>query len=397
MPLKEDFTKLPLHLILLCNGYSLLKMSLREMQKSKWIPLVKKFAQEKERIMVSIKLDSEQKPYYLYFNLNGDEGDRGNILNFCKNRGLNPQILVRNFKENKQEDYAVTPLIPTLSPSHSRQEFQAMRPCDIYHHPLFISRHLYPATLRAYQDYLKEDSHGNVCFPHYALEYPPSHEPILCLCGFTKRLQRPLTHNADGSPKAKPLKNIQKGHKGLEILKPQGDITQLILTESILDSLSYLQMRQFSPQHTLIASTAGRFGEEKIKAIFDFMLEKGYLHKPSVHIAMDNDAEGQRMSGILQRYFLEKLQEVPILYRPLSKDVNDDLKLQHLLQTPRLSPAILQAFLQKQLFSYQNTKEISVKNRILEKLCKIQALIALPRDFVAQFHQPQRHKTLKKI
>ena len=72
----QDLTKLPLHEVLLANGYKLDRV-----KSSKMYPCLVN-VDNNERLIVSKKGEN-----YLYFNPN-DETDRGNILSFVRIRGL---------------------------------------------------------------------------------------------------------------------------------------------------------------------------------------------------------------------------------------------------------------------------------------------------------------------
>ena len=84
----QDLTKLPLHEVLLANGYKLDRV-----KSSKMYPCLVN-VDNNERLIVSKKGEN-----YLYFNPN-DETDRGNILSFVRIRGLDIKELVANYDTN---------------------------------------------------------------------------------------------------------------------------------------------------------------------------------------------------------------------------------------------------------------------------------------------------------
>lgn len=385
IPLPE---RVPLHLFLLYNGYELMNMSLREMERSVWIPLKKFFDDgSKEKIMVHIKRQNN-KNIYLYYNMDND-GDRGNIINYAKNRNLNLKNLMKlilEFEKNG-ENFNHIKIAKPIQSINIIKEYQKLNPCDIYNNPLFEKRLIHVNIIEEYKNQIKEDNYGNACIPNYYLTKITEEKSIIGLVGFTKRLNNPILKDEDGNFREKPLKNIQRGNKGFEMLKPSGEINYLIITESIIDSLSYLQFFSLPPRETMLISTSGNFSIEKFKKTFDFMFEKHIKKEIDIHIATDNDETGREFRKKLENYFFEKTQRIPTIYIPFSKDMNDDLKLKHFTQLEALTKKNIQSFLEKTLSHYSNTKYVSNKNLILEKIGEIDKIIGLPENFKKFFTQ----------
>lgn len=394
----QELSKIPLHLVLLTQGYSLLNMSLREMQRSKWIPLVKEdILKNKEKIMVNIKLDENKTPYYLYYNMNGDQSDRGNIINFAKNRKISAKKLVECFQNNKDFDFSKIKINTTITQSKDfSKEFKMLEESSL-DNPLFENRMIYAKTITPYKQYIKEDKFKNVCFPHYSLQ-SLNEVKMIALCGFTRRLNIPILKDTEGNIRKKPLKNIQTGEKGIEILKPSGEIKNLVITESIIDSLSFVQLKGLNSEETLLFSTAGRFGEQKLKDMLDFMFEKNILNANlKINLAMDNDPDGKAMSSVIEKYFLEKTKKFPRVYTPFCKDVNDDLKLKNLMQVDILSKESFNEFLDRQILNYKSSGKTYTRNIILEKLRKIDKIKELPESFKNAFNQIPKHQAIKTL
>ncbi len=116
------------------------------------------------------------------------------------------------------------------------------------------------------------------------------------MSAISKRLNKPLTTNADGSPREKPLKELCQGSKGVQMLVPSGGLKaakSIVMTESILDSMAYLQMKGLNPNTTLLLGSAGQFGVEKIRAFVSGLFEQ---------IKQDKSQEYQRYMQERQAY-----------------------------------------------------------------------------------------------
>lgn len=91
----REIIKLPLHEILINNGYSIKK----DKTSRNYIALTNKNG---DSVLITQKSNGD----YLYFNPN-DEKDRGNIFNFAKNRGVAYEVLLN--AEKKEISYSFNP------------------------------------------------------------------------------------------------------------------------------------------------------------------------------------------------------------------------------------------------------------------------------------------------
>ena len=398
----KDITRIPLHLILMSQGYSLIHMSLREMERSKWIPLKKEDLYSKEKIMVSIKFDEAKEPYYLYYNMDGS-ADRGNIINFCKNRGLDPNQLLSAYLKNKELAFENIKIKTNIDNAAFIKEFNKMNHCDIYTNKLLERRGIYSSTLEYFKDSLKEDDYTNLCVPNYDVIEIDKDKSFIGLCGFTKRLNYPIYKNEDGSFREKPLKNIQKGKKGLEILKPNSkkEIKNIVITESIIDGLSIVQLKNdFNLEETMLISTSGRFGIDKISQIFNLMFEKNHLNKDiKVFLACDNDEAGKTMNQSLQDFFEKTLKRIPEILTPFTKDFNDDLRLSQTLKISwnDLNKENIYKALNEDLDKYNSTRNTEIRVFYLDKFRKVDNIFPLNQKFKNSFNNIPKHKSIRGI
>ena len=89
----ENLTKIPLHEVLLDNGYFI--------KRDKNSQDYKALTNANDDLVI---ISKHRNGDYLYFNPKND-ADRGNIINFCKNRGIKPNDLLNGkniveFKDN---------------------------------------------------------------------------------------------------------------------------------------------------------------------------------------------------------------------------------------------------------------------------------------------------------
>lgn len=298
----QDLTKLPLHEVLLANGYKLDRV-----KSSKMYPCLVN-VDNNERLIVSKKGEN-----YLYFNPN-DETDRGNILSFVRIRGLDIKELVANYDTNitlaneykhqffthKQDSHQIIKAYKALS--NITQE-------DIAQIPLFKQKGFDIEYLKPLQHTFKKDEHNNIVIPNFKLSsddknYNPK---IMFICGYTKRLNYPITKDKQGVELTRPLKSLQYGNKSLEILsgnKNPALIKNIIISENIIDSLSLGQMKNIPPQECVFISTAGNFNIKTLEESMLYILDKA--PNARITLAFDNDTKGQNYT-----------QEYPYAYKEI--------------------------------------------------------------------------------
>ncbi|WP_205435974.1 hypothetical protein [Helicobacter suis] len=249
----KDAIYLPLDSILQDFGYVLDK------GKSSLNNPVLKHPNEKGKLVIKNSAGS-----YYYFNTE-DKSDKGNIINFCQKRGLRLEDLIK-----REAHYR--PKTPTIAQTSQQEHksvkevFQSLPLYDLDKSPLLLQRGIQDALFKSYQHSLRADKYNNLCVPNYLCE-----NQRLVLSAISKRLNQPLNTHIDGSPREKPLKELCEGSKGVQMLVPSEGlraVKSIVMTESILDSMAYLQMKGLSPDTTLLLGSAGQFALEKIEAFF---------------------------------------------------------------------------------------------------------------------------------
>ncbi|GAA6992114.1 hypothetical protein ID0093_14530 [Helicobacter pylori] len=265
---------LPLDEILLSNGY---KHKVEKSSKNN-PALYNEYDTIKGTLIVSRKPDGS----YHYFNTHNDE-DKGTIIAFCKNRGLDFNDLIKNrddleisdkpnYKYNNSKLYAIITKEQEAERQKVVKQFEKLpiyntESSDLFH-TLLDSRSLDKSLLKPYNHLLKEDEHANLCVPCYLV----NDDGNLIQGGYNKRLSKPFTMQGATNP-TKHL--MQAGSiKGFEVLSPQNtkNIQNIIVAESVFDGLSVLEMQGFDPNQTAIISTIGNFTEERMQKFVDKFL-----------------------------------------------------------------------------------------------------------------------------
>ena len=265
---------LPLDEILISNGY---KHKVEKSSKNN-PALYNEYDTIKGTLIVSRKPDGS----YHYFNTHNDE-DKGTIIAFCKNRGLDFNDLIKNrddleisdkpnHKYNNSKPYTIITKEQEAERQKVVKQFEKLRYYDIessdLFHTLLDSRSLDKTLLKPYNHLLKEDEHANLCVPCYLI----NDNGNLILGGYNKRLSKPFTMQGATNP-TKHL--MQAGSiKGFEVLSPRNikNIQNIIVAESVFDGLSVLEMQRFDPNQTAIISTIGNFTEERMQKFVDKFL-----------------------------------------------------------------------------------------------------------------------------
>ncbi|MCQ2650843.1 hypothetical protein JT079_04815 [Helicobacter pylori] len=268
MAYTPNLTSLPLHEILLDNGYVYNKN-----KTSKNNPCLK-HENEEGSLVIFKNQNKDGSISYTYKETHTDKV--GNIITFCKDRNISVEDLIagklesyRNKKDtlqarnNTQENNEEVQKI--------REKFKSLKPYDLENATLIKKREIDVKLLEPYKEHLKTDSFNNLILATYLafedkrLNVIPIHQ-----CGINKRLNTPLSTDKEGNIRDKPLKSIAQGSKGIEVLFPNdlSLVKNVIVTENIFDNLAYLELQDLDPKESVLISTAGQFNKQKLELFF---------------------------------------------------------------------------------------------------------------------------------
>ncbi|MGN8388938.1 hypothetical protein ACR9KI_01525 [Helicobacter pylori] len=444
----SNLTSLPLHEILLDNGYTYNKN-----KTSKNNPCLK-HENEEGSLVIFKNQNKDGSISYTYKETHTDKV--GNIITFCKDRNISVKDLIagklesyRNKKDtlqarnNTQENNEEVQKI--------RDEFKSLKPYDLENATLIKKREIDVKLLEPYKEHLKTDNFNNLILATYLafenknLNVIPIHQ-----CGINKRLNTPLSTDKEGNIRDKPLKSITQGNKGIEVLYPNdlSLVKNVIVTENIFDSLAYLELQGLEPKESVLISTAGQFNKQKLELFFksffnqlhnrqqgaynnylreesqwqelvrqgrandDFKsvvietytdIIKNYqrekhtpiynkrvektreyrkpnpINKPqesfNIILAFDNDIKGKEYREKCEGILYALTQQFPTIYKPFSKDCNDDLKLAHIIESKTTNIHIMAEFLESSLEKLNsNDTPIQEKENIMDKLEQIDSI-----------------------
>ncbi|RAX55475.1 toprim domain-containing protein [Helicobacter sp. 10-6591] len=383
----QDLTKLPLHEVLLANGYLLD----RSKSSSKY-PCLKN-PQNGEKLIVTKKGEN-----YLYFNPQ-DDIDRGNIISFARIHKLDIKKLIANYDSaiKINGSYKLEYFRAQSNPLKHNEEYKTFEACDIANNALLKHRGFDVNYMLEFQSILKQDNYSNLVIPNYKLQSHPSNEDgYILICGYTKRLNIPITKDRDGNLLEKPIKSLQYGKKGIEILNINKDpkaIRNVIISESIFDSLALGQMykHKFDPKETLFLSTAGSFNE--IKHSFKPILEK--LSNTKISLAFDNDEKGHAYTEEMQNFILKEFKKLPNVYKPFSKDCNDDLRLKNITNLKNFNQESYQEWAQQKMLYYRGKKDPAIRAKFLKDLRTANSLYPFSDETKQKFNDLRKHKRVK--
>ncbi|WQZ98031.1 hypothetical protein KVL16_03015 [Helicobacter pylori] len=260
-----NLTALPLHEILLDNGYVINKN-----KHSKNNPCLK-HENEEGSLVIFKNQNKDGSISYTYKETHTDKV--GNIITFCKDRNISVEDLLagklesyRNKKDTLQARNSTQENNEEVQ--KIREEFKSLKPYDLENATLIKKREIDVKLLEPYKEHLKTDSFNNLILATYLafedkrLNVIPIHQ-----YGINKRLNTPLTTDKEGNIRDKPLKSITQGNKGIEVLYPNdlSLVKNVIVTENIFDSLAYLELQGLEPKESVLISTAGQFNAQKLE------------------------------------------------------------------------------------------------------------------------------------
>lgn len=264
--------------------------------------------------------------HYLYFNPN-DTNDRGNIYSFCKNRGLKLKDLLNNKVDIKELKHNLTDTKEINNDNKVLEDFKTLKALD--EDSYFVSKRLIDKEiLNDFSSLIKQDKFHNICIPTYTIKKIKDVE-ILTQSGYMTYLKTPMKKDKDGVVLKKAIKQICYGKKGLELLKTttskMNDIKNIIISESIIDSLSLLELKNLNPNESLLCSTNGTYTNSH-KESLNYL--KNNIKNANFILGFDNDERGLSFSKSIKETIKEKITDL----KPILKDFNDDLLVSKFLR-----------------------------------------------------------------
>lgn len=311
--IKENLLELPLDEILKSNGYY--------EKRNKSSRNYKTLTNEQDDTII---ISRQSNGHYLYFNPN-DDNDRGNIYNFAKNRGIKANDLINNKNIDVSELKSNIEPISTISQS-SKKAITNYKNLEQIKENSFLTtkRKISPEILKEFSSLKQDDKYGNAVVPSYILKnHQDGKIQFLTQAGSISYLSKPLTQDTQGKPYDKPIKQLCNGSKGLEILKADNsqnslkDYKNIVICESMIDTLSYCEIKGLNSKETLLCSTNGQISSSQ-KEVFKHLNEKAT--NANIILAFDNDKKGIEFDQIIKEIIPRAVIDKAIL-----KDFNDDL------------------------------------------------------------------------
>ena len=234
---------------------------------------------------------------------------------------------------------------------------------DIAQIPLFKQKGFDIEYLKPLQHTFKKDEHNNIVIPNFKLSsddknYNPK---IMFICGYTKRLNYPITKDKQGVELTRPLKSLQYGNKSLEILsgnKNPALIKNIIISENML-----------------------------------YILDKA--PNARITLAFDNDTKGQSYTQEMEKNILTHTKKLPYIYKPFSKDCNDDLKIRNITDLKTLNQETYQGWAEAKILKYRVSNDTNTRALILHHLRKLHSLKPLNEANRNLFNTIKKHASIK--
>lgn len=277
---------------------------------------------KKNSDVIIVKRNSKNN-HFVYFNAH-NESDSGTIIDFLQNRGIGNLGQVRRFlseylKEKKEgkiktvEDFEVRATSISDNQNEVLREYSRLREIteDNY---LTKDRLIDYSLIERNKEHIFTDDRNNAVF---------------------------LLHNNRGELIGLAKYNRRKfkqivGEKGIwtsAIGKEDIDkIEKIVITESPIDALSYLELKEDINKAFLI-STQGQISDKTIDYVYSY-IKAIYNHskkKLDIVLAFDNDQVGLSFTEKMREELSKRLEKNNIKVRfiidlPSSKDWNDELK-----------------------------------------------------------------------
>ncbi|GAA8161528.1 hypothetical protein HpBT125_05260 [Helicobacter pylori] len=254
---------LPLDSLLERNGYRL------NAQKS--TKIWKVYGNGNEKLLVRQNANFQ----WFYFNCD-NKADSGNIINFCKNRNLDlmgfTQGLIINDDTIKENASKLTSKEADKFKEQQKiiDKFNQFELYDLSNSKMLEKRKLNGNLFLVYNHSLKRDKHNNMCVPNFLYSKNSHSNEII---SYTRRLENPMT-SLNNQVLNRPINALNKGEKGIEMLAPKDLklIKNIVLSESIIDSMSYLQLRKLNAYESILLSRNGQFNANKLDAFLEKLL-----------------------------------------------------------------------------------------------------------------------------
>lgn len=351
----NNLTKIPLNEILANNGY----IYDRSKDSQSWRVLKN---QNGDKVIVSRYKNGD----YLYFNPQ-DDRDRGNIYNFCCNRGIKPDDLLNGKAISDFKDEI--PINAEYSNVFAIKKYKELE--NIKESNYFTEKRKIDKEFLSLFSGLKTDNYNNIAVPTFIVNQVYD-KNLLTQSGFVNYLNNPIKKDKDGKLYDKPIKQLCYGEKGLEILKSKeskkAQIQHIIICESIIDSISLAQIHNYSSKDVLLCATNGQFTKahnEVLKYLQDECKDANFI------LGFDNDKAGKEYKEkALQVLSKEKV----TIINPILKDFNDDLIISQALH---IKPKELShsAILQEVMKLEKNANYVKEKYDILLPQARDEAFI----------------------
>ena len=293
--LNEDKIKLPLDEILLSNGYTLKKDKCS-----------KNFRTLTNHNGESLVITRQANGHYLYFNPN-ELKDKGNIFSFCKNRNIKISQLLNKEFNYIELNHNINPTIINNKAIEFVTKYKELKPLE-NNNLLSRERFINEKIIKNFNT-IKRDVLNNICIPMYIFDISVNGKDIISQSGYISYLDKPITKNKNGNPYHKPIKQLCYGNKGLEIIRNQNnkqkisEIQTILITESIIDSLSLYELKDYNPDTTLLCSTNGQVTKTH-KELFAYFNKEATNAK--IILGFDNDINGERFYKESKEIFTHK-------------------------------------------------------------------------------------------
>lgn len=364
--MKEDAITIPLHDILCCNGYLL--------NNSKSCVNSVCVQRGNETLIIT----SYQNGHYLYFNPQ-IRHDRGNIFNYCKNRKIKAETLLKNYipnLENKEskERKATKSIKPKddlkVKIERAKERINELKSVDL-NEEFFKIKKISKETIEnfKYKGAIKKNNYNDICFRMF-IPIVDEEKSCFLFSGVSQRLLTPHKKDKDGNIFERPRKIYCHGVKGVELLygnklETLKDAEVIIISESIIDSLSMAELLEDKHDFKkgLLLSTVGNFDFEKTLKPFLDQIIKSQEKEVKIYLVFDNDDQGKIFSEIVFNYLNKSkrfnFQNLNMVIPEYCKDANDLLKLKKITAEKEINKEAIERMAYFKIDKTNSNKELN--------------------------------------